>query len=78
MPPFLIEASFAFAILASAVKITGSINRIEQSQKVAHTEVLGKIEVVHTELASLKEDNKEIKAEVRENRKFRVSDKSSD
>ena len=66
MPPLIIEASFAFAILASVVKITGSINRIEQSQKVAHTEVLGKIEVVHTELAALKLDNREIKAEVRE------------
>jgi hypothetical protein len=78
MPPLILEASFAFAILARVVKITGSVNRIEQSQKVAHAEVLGKIEVVHTELASLKEDNKEIKAEVRENRKFRFSDKSSD
>lgn len=78
MPPLIIEASLALAILASAVKVTASISRIEQSQKVAHTEVLGKIEVVHTELAALKEDSKELKAEVRSNRTYRFSDKASE
>lgn len=75
MPPLVVEATFALAILASVVRITNSINRIEQKQEVARTEVLGKIEVVHTEIAVLKKDNAEIKAEVRESRKFRFSDR---
>ncbi|NUN66320.1 hypothetical protein HCU40_16570 [Pseudanabaena biceps] len=75
MPPLIVEASFALAIFASVVRITSSINRIEQKQEVARTEVLGKIEVIHTELSALKQDNKEIKAEVKENRKFRFSDR---
>jgi len=75
MPPLIIEATLAMAIVASAVKVTASISRIEQSQKVAQAEVLGKIEVIHTEVATLKADNKEIKAEIKENRRYRFSDK---
>jgi hypothetical protein len=75
MPPLVIEASLALAIIVSAVKVTTSVNRIEQKQEVARTEVLGKIEVIHTEISILKQDNKDIKDEVRANRKFRFSDR---
>lgn len=75
MPPLVVEASLALAIIVSAVKVTTSINRIEQKQEVARTEVLGKIEVIHTEISVLKQDNKDIKDEVRANRKFRFSDR---
>ena len=75
MPPLVVEASLALAIIVSAVKVTTSINRIEKKQEVAHTEVLGKIEVIHTATSVLKQDNKDIKDEVRANRKFRFSDR---
>lgn len=75
MPPLIIEATIAVAIIASAVKVTTAINRIEQKQEVARTEVLGEIKVIHTELSILKQDNKELKAEVKETRKIRFSDR---
>ncbi|TYQ29425.1 hypothetical protein PseudUWO311_00575 [Pseudanabaena sp. UWO311] len=74
MPPFVIEASLAIGILISTVRVTSAINEIKQAQEVGKTEVLGKIAVIHTELAALKEDNKDIKSEIKQNRKFRVSD----
>jgi hypothetical protein len=75
MPPLVIEFSLAIAIIASTVKVTLSIHRIEQNQRVAQSEVLGEIKVIHTEIKSLKDDNKDLKDEVRENRKFRFSDR---
>ena len=75
MPPLVIEASLALALFASVVRITTAINRIEQNQEVAKSQVLGEIKVIHAELAVLKSDNKEIKAEVRETRRHRFNDK---
>ena len=75
MPPLIIEATLAMAVLASAVKITISISSIEQNQRVSQAEVLGEIKVIHADIKALKEDNKDLKAEVKENRKFRHSDR---
>ncbi|WP_103668405.1 hypothetical protein [Pseudanabaena sp. BC1403] len=75
MPPLIIEATLALAIIASAVKVTVSISSIQQSQKVAQAEVLGEIKVIHKDIQSLKDDTKDLKAEVKENRKHRYSDR---
>jgi hypothetical protein len=75
MPPLIIEATLAMAVLASAVKITISISSIEQNQRVSQAEVLGEIKVIQADIKALKEDNKDLKAEVKENRKFRHSDR---
>lgn len=75
MPPLIIEASLALALLASTIRVTVAIGAIHQQQRVSQAEVMGEIKVIHKDLESLKEDNKELKAEVRENRKHRFTDK---
>ncbi len=75
MPPLVIELGLAFAIIASTIKVTIAVSRLEQNQKVSQAEVLGEVKVIHSELKALKDDTKELREEVKETRKFRFSDK---
>jgi uncharacterized protein YlxW (UPF0749 family) len=74
MPPLIIEASLALAIIVSAIKVTTSINSIEQSQKVSKAELMGEIRVIQTDLKTIKEDSKDFRQELKDIRRHRYTD----
>lgn len=77
MPPFVIEASVLLAILGTSVKITNSINRIEQAQKQGYTELVGHVNVLRTKIEFLERESLELKNEIKESRRHRYSDPNS-
>jgi hypothetical protein len=78
MPPLTIEVGIALALATAMVRVTTSITRIEQQQKIGHAELIGEIRVLKEKISFLEKDSSELKAEIKESRKYRYLDKASD
>lgn len=74
MPPLTLEVGITLAIATALVKVTTSISRIEQQQKIGHAELIGEIRVLKEKISFLEKDSNELKNEIKESRKRRYLD----
>lgn len=74
MPPLTIEVGIALALITGLVKVTSTVNRIEQQQQIGHTELIGKIEVVKQQITTVEKDLDSMKLDLKDQRRHRYSD----
>jgi len=74
MPPFTAELGLILAIGTGLIRVTTSINRIEQQQRIGHSELMGEVMVLKEKISFLERESIELKVELKESRRKRFND----